>query len=66
MYINYNMKFDYKPKWGGLRKIADAPAPCQHPEHNPPGLVVLSPGMYEHTCPGCGDTITFTVSGTYC
>lgn len=39
-----------------LRKIADAPpSPCMHPEHNFPGLIVLEPGTYEHTCPQCGE-----------
>ncbi len=37
-----------------MRKIADAPPePCRHPEHKPPGMVVLDPGTYEHECPGC-------------
>lgn len=35
--------------------------PCQHPEHVPPGMIVLEPGRYEHTCPGCGRVIYFTV-----
>ena len=39
----------------GLRKIADAPPiPCQNPEHNFPGMIVLEPGAYEHECPQCG------------
>jgi hypothetical protein len=39
-----------------LRKIDDL-APwtdrviCIHPEHNPPSMMVLEPGVYEHTCP---------------
>lgn len=47
-----------------MKKIADwpvefprvgkpLPMPCRHPEHNPPGMIVLSPGIYEHECPGC-------------
>ena len=48
-------------KMGGLRKIADAPQPCFHPEHNPPTHIVLEPGLYEYTCPNCGRTSTFTV-----
>ena len=40
---------------GGIRKIADAPPdPCNHPEHNFPGMIVLGPGTYEHVCPACG------------
>jgi hypothetical protein len=35
--------------------------PCCHPEHNPPSHMVLSPGTYEHTCPGCGRVVLFTV-----
>jgi hypothetical protein len=37
-----------------LRKISDEKPPCRHPEHNPPTRIVLEPGTYEHTCPGCG------------
>jgi len=49
------------------RKIADMPLPdqwrrvCTHPEHNPPSMMVYQPGVYEHTCPGCGRRVTFTV-----
>ena len=35
--------------------------PCHNPEHNPPGMIVLPPGVYEHTCPGCGQITRFTV-----
>lgn len=34
---------------------------CKYPEHNPPGFQVFTPGMYEHTCPGCGAITNFTV-----
>lgn len=34
---------------------------CRHPEHNPPNMIVLTPGLYEHTCPGCGKSFIFTV-----
>lgn len=34
---------------------------CQHPEHDPPMHLYLRPGVYEHTCPGCGRRIVFTV-----
>lgn len=45
-----------KPKKrGGFRKIAEPRENiCQHPNHNPPGHIVLGPGTYEYTCPGCG------------
>jgi hypothetical protein len=50
-------------KRSGTRKIADLPkeAICRHPDHEPPGHIVLPPGVYEHTCPGCGKTIQFVV-----
>lgn len=35
---------------------------CRHPEHNPPGMICLPPGTYEHECPGCGQKSQFTVS----
>lgn len=34
---------------------------CQHPEHNPPNMIVLPPGIYEHTCPRCNRKQTFVV-----
>lgn len=56
---------EFYPK-GGTKKIADAPPRlCQDPEHKPPGMIVLEPGMYEHICPTCGKKIVFTVSGIY-
>jgi hypothetical protein len=51
---------------GGLRKIGDVSLPCIHPEHNPPSNIVLQPGIYEYTCPGCGHTVKFTVNGFTC
>ena len=47
-----------------LRKIRNLPEterPCSHPEHNPPGMIVLDPGVYEHTCPACGKRTEFVV-----
>jgi hypothetical protein len=44
-----------------LKKIKDLSKPCLNPEHNPPMHIVLEPGVYEHTCPGCGKTQIFTV-----
>lgn len=45
------------------RKIADLPTKkvCRHPDHMPPSGMYFPPGVYEHTCPGCGKTIRFTV-----
>jgi len=50
-----------------MKKIADWPTgeepgswflpACNHREHNPPNMIVLPPGIYEHTCPGCGRTV---------
>jgi len=44
-----------------LRKIADPPQTCAHVEHEPPKLIVLDPGTWEHECPGCGHKTIFTV-----
>lgn len=46
---------------GGTRRIGDAPKFCPHPQHEPAKLYVYQPGVYEHTCPACGQTVTFTV-----
>jgi hypothetical protein len=49
------------------RKIADPPKPpCRHPEHNVPSMRVFEPGTYEHTCPGCGNKVVFTVPQVIC
>ena len=45
----------------GLRKIYDTPKPCTNPGHSPPSHIVLPPGGYEHTCPGCGEKAVFEV-----
>jgi hypothetical protein len=34
---------------------------CRDPEHHPPNMIVLEPGVYKHTCPTCGQSMTFTV-----
>jgi hypothetical protein len=44
-----------------LRKIADAPVPCNHPEHEPPNMVVLENGVY----PACGKVTRFAVRVGY-
>ncbi len=49
-----------------LKKISEPKRPCLSPTHNPPSMIVLSPGTYEHTCPSCGHVTTFVVNGTYC
>ena len=45
-----------------LRKLSEQERPCPNREHNPPSMIVLSPGTYEYTCPGCGSKMVFTVS----
>ena len=27
---------------------------CRHPEHDPPKLVLLEPGVHVYKCPACG------------
>lgn len=46
------------------KKIDDqvTTAACRHPDHDPPKLIVLEPGLYEHTCPGCGRKRNFRVT----
>lgn len=46
-----------------VRKIRDLPdwRPCRSPEHNPPSMIVLPPGVYEHVCPSCGKRAEFVV-----
>ncbi len=34
---------------------------CLHQEHNPPSMMAFSPGVWQHTCPGCGRSVVFTV-----
>ena len=44
-----------------IEKIAEPKKVCFHPEHNPPSHIVLQPGTYKHTCPGCGEKIVIEV-----
>lgn len=34
---------------------------CMNPEHNPPSHMIYGEGIWEHTCPGCGRSVTFTI-----
>lgn len=48
-----------------IKKISSDPdmkrvEPCRHPDHNVPSHIYLTPGTYEHTCPGCGKRTVFT------
>lgn len=58
------MKEELKPR-GGFRKLPKAEQwpkqTCRHPEHDPPMHIVLEPGVYEYTCPGCGNVQTIVV-----
>ena len=53
-----------------FKKIKDderwaPPKLCMHPEHNPPGMIVLQPGTYEYSCPACGHTVRLVVGRTH-
>lgn len=39
------------------------PSPCPSPEHNPPGMIVLSPGWHTWQCPLCGKKQSIHVPG---
>ncbi len=51
------------------RRLPDNPVPsafdwtavCRNPDHDPPRMIVLAPGQYEHTCPACGRVVRFTI-----
>jgi hypothetical protein len=47
------------------KKITEpgSPVPCVHPDHNPPGHQVFTPGLWEHTCSACGRRTWFRVDG---
>jgi Zn finger protein HypA/HybF involved in hydrogenase expression len=49
------------------RRIGDCKEPnyftCQDPDHNPPKMVALEPGEYEHKCPRCHKIYYFVVRG---
>lgn len=64
VFRNGNVKIK-EPEKGGLKKLWDEEPPCPHPEHKPPGMIVLPPGGYSHTCPCCGKTTTFVIRGIY-
>jgi hypothetical protein len=51
-----------------LRKISEPSRRerCLSPEHNPPNMIVLQPGTYEHTCPSCGHATVFTIPLIIC
>lgn len=53
-----DLRNEYK---NNLKKVKDNYPVCFHPEHNPSMHIVLEPGTYEYTCPGCGRTVTFYI-----
>ena len=42
------------------------PKICLSPEHNPPGHIVLEPGMHTWVCPECGKETTYEVPPVIC
>lgn len=49
-----------------IRKITNedgiwTQAPCRDSDHNPPTMIVLEPGLYEHTCPSCKKKTHFRI-----
>lgn len=43
-----------------IKKINE---PCFDREHNPPNMMVYTPGTYEYACPTCKKKFNFTVNG---
>lgn len=48
-----------------IKRIAEESRPCRHSEHNPPALIALKPGTYEHICPKCKGKSAFSVEGIH-
>ena len=59
--MSVNDKVNARLRNLNIRKIADLPEVCMDDEHEPPRYMVLQPGIYEHTCPACGEVQRFTV-----
>lgn len=34
---------------------------CRHPNHNPPSMIVLQPGVHTYQCPACKQEQTLTI-----
>jgi hypothetical protein len=44
-----------RPEGRGIESIPKAEEVCRHPQHEPPGMMVIPPGkQFHHVCPGCG------------
>jgi len=54
-------------KKGGFTKI-ETPIikKCLHPEHSPPTMIYLPPGIYEYTCPECGESTRLHIPEINC
>lgn len=39
---------------------------CKNPEHNPPTMINLPPGIHTYECPACGYTQTIKVQEPTC
>ena len=47
--------------------LEEQPKPsCMSPEHNPPSMMVLKPGLHRWQCPSCGHVTNFTVPEVTC
>jgi hypothetical protein len=40
--------------------------PCRHPEHKPPNMIVLPPGVHVWKCPACGEETILYILETSC
>jgi hypothetical protein len=51
-----NGKPNMNKQKGGFKKVGEwsEEQTCRDPQHNPPGMIDLDPGIYEWTCPTCG------------
>jgi phage FluMu protein Com len=38
---------------------------CRDRQHNPPGMRVYEPGLWEHECPSCGQITSFVIKPLY-
>jgi len=69
--MNVKSLKDFKNKEGikmGFKKIEDfnLKNTCRDPEHYPPTQIVLEPGIYEWTCPNCGNVTIVNIPKITC
>ena len=55
------MEQNKKPATRKIGEISEKKS-CNHPDHNPPAMIVLEPGFYEYECPACGYIQNFNVN----